>query len=107
MKISRIHTAWLLALLACASPAIATSAESVPAAQPGPANRATDSATPATLATPAEPSRATAAPSPAPAPGEAAPAPPAARGTIFTLWPLIDYRTSPAEGFSNLSILGP
>jgi hypothetical protein len=28
-------------------------------------------------------------------------------GTIFTLWPLIDYRTSPAEGFSNLSILGP
>ena len=29
------------------------------------------------------------------------------KGTIFTLWPLIDYRTSPAEGFSNLSILGP
>ncbi|GFO55488.1 hypothetical protein GMSM_24950 [Geomonas sp. Red276] len=28
-------------------------------------------------------------------------------GTIFTLWPLLDYRTSPAEGFSNLSILGP
>ena len=28
-------------------------------------------------------------------------------GTIFTLWPLIDYRDSPAEGFSNLSILGP
>jgi hypothetical protein len=28
-------------------------------------------------------------------------------GTIFTLWPLIDYRSSPAEGFSNLSILGP
>jgi len=30
-----------------------------------------------------------------------------ARGTIFTIWPLIDYRDSPAEGFSNLSILGP
>ena len=30
-----------------------------------------------------------------------------AEGTIFTLWPLIDYRESPAEGFSNLSILGP
>jgi hypothetical protein len=29
------------------------------------------------------------------------------KGTIFTLWPLVDYRTSPAEGFSNLSILGP
>ena len=28
-------------------------------------------------------------------------------GTIFTLWPLVDYRTSPREGFSNLSILGP
>ena len=28
-------------------------------------------------------------------------------GTIFTLWPLVDYRDSPAEGFSNLSILGP
>lgn len=31
----------------------------------------------------------------------------AKKGTIFTLWPLIDYRSSPAEGFSNLSILGP
>ena len=31
----------------------------------------------------------------------------AAQGEIFTLWPLIDYRSSPAEGFSNLSILGP
>ena len=29
------------------------------------------------------------------------------KGTVFTLWPLVDYRTSPAEGFSNLSILGP
>lgn len=28
-------------------------------------------------------------------------------GAIFTLWPLIDYRESPKEGFSNLSILGP
>ncbi|WP_224961880.1 hypothetical protein [Geomonas subterranea] len=29
------------------------------------------------------------------------------KGTIFTLWPLIDYRESPKEGFSNLAILGP
>jgi hypothetical protein len=28
-------------------------------------------------------------------------------GAIFTLWPFIDYRESPREGFSNLSILGP
>jgi hypothetical protein len=28
-------------------------------------------------------------------------------GTIFTFWPLIDYRSSPREGFSNLGILGP
>lgn len=28
-------------------------------------------------------------------------------GTIFTLWPLIDYRESPKDGFSNLAILGP
>ena len=28
-------------------------------------------------------------------------------GTIFTLWPLVDYRESPGDGFSNLSILGP
>ncbi len=28
-------------------------------------------------------------------------------GTVFTLWPLIDYRESPKEGFSNLGILGP
>jgi hypothetical protein len=28
-------------------------------------------------------------------------------GTIITLWPLFDYRTSPATGYSNLSILGP
>jgi hypothetical protein len=28
-------------------------------------------------------------------------------GTIFTLWPFVDYRESPREGFSNLSILGP
>jgi hypothetical protein len=32
---------------------------------------------------------------------------PADEGTIFTLWPLVDYRSSPKEGFSNLSILGP
>lgn len=30
-----------------------------------------------------------------------------AEGTILTLWPLIDYRDSPAERYSNLSILGP
>jgi hypothetical protein len=28
-------------------------------------------------------------------------------GTIFTFWPLVDYRNSPRDGFSNLSILGP
>lgn len=28
-------------------------------------------------------------------------------GTIFTLWPLIDYRSSPGDQFSNLSLLGP
>ncbi len=28
-------------------------------------------------------------------------------GRSFTLWPLIDYRESPQEGFSNLGILGP
>ena len=32
---------------------------------------------------------------------------PAEEGTIFTLWPLMDYRSSPKEGFSNLSLLGP
>ena len=31
----------------------------------------------------------------------------AEEGTIFTFWPLVDYRSSPREGFSNLSILGP
>ncbi len=30
-----------------------------------------------------------------------------APGKIVTLWPLFDYRTSPATGYSNLSILGP
>jgi hypothetical protein len=28
-------------------------------------------------------------------------------GTIFTLWPLVDYRESPRDGYSNLSLLGP
>jgi hypothetical protein len=28
-------------------------------------------------------------------------------GSIFTFWPLIDYRESPREKFSSLSILGP
>lgn len=28
-------------------------------------------------------------------------------GQITTLWPLFDYRSSPATGYSNLSILGP
>jgi hypothetical protein len=42
--------------------------------------------------------------------GQAGPttAPPQAKpGVIFTLWPLFDYRSSPATGYSNLSILGP
>lgn len=29
------------------------------------------------------------------------------RGTIFTLWPLVDYRESPKEGFRSISLLGP
>lgn len=37
----------------------------------------------------------------------AATEPESGEGTIFTLWPLIDYRESPREGFSNLAILGP
>ena len=40
---------------------------------------------------------------PHPAQAEEAPA----QGRIFTFWPLVDYRESPADGFSNLSILGP
>jgi hypothetical protein len=28
-------------------------------------------------------------------------------GAIITLWPLFDYRSSPATGYSNLAILGP
>jgi hypothetical protein len=28
-------------------------------------------------------------------------------GTIFTFWPLVDYRSSPGDGYSNLSLLGP
>ncbi|MHC1697656.1 MAG: hypothetical protein AB9919_06275 [Geobacteraceae bacterium] len=28
-------------------------------------------------------------------------------GSIITLWPFFDYRESPQQGFSNLSILGP
>jgi hypothetical protein len=31
----------------------------------------------------------------------------AEEGTVTTLWPLFDYRSSPATGYSNLSILGP
>lgn len=31
----------------------------------------------------------------------------AEEGAIATLWPLFDYRSSPATGYSNLSILGP
>lgn len=30
-----------------------------------------------------------------------------AEGKIITLWPIVDYRDSPREGFSNLSVLGP
>ncbi len=33
--------------------------------------------------------------------------PASASGTIATFWPLFDYRSSPASGYSNLSILGP
>ena len=28
-------------------------------------------------------------------------------GSIITFWPLLDYRESPQEKFSNLSLLGP
>ncbi|RII26628.1 MAG: hypothetical protein CXR31_09430 [Geobacter sp.] len=31
----------------------------------------------------------------------------AREGTIFTLWPLVDYRESPREHYRNLSLLGP
>ncbi|MEI6704147.1 MAG: hypothetical protein WCL71_11525 [Deltaproteobacteria bacterium] len=31
----------------------------------------------------------------------------AEEGTVATLWPLFDYRSSPATGYSNLSLLGP
>lgn len=31
----------------------------------------------------------------------------AEEGTIATFWPLFDYRSSPATGYSNLAILGP
>jgi hypothetical protein len=31
----------------------------------------------------------------------------AEEGGVTTLWPLFDYRTNPATGYSNLSILGP
>lgn len=39
--------------------------------------------------------------------GMAADQTPVRQGTVLTLWPLVDYRESPDEGFSNLSILGP
>jgi len=29
------------------------------------------------------------------------------QGSIITLWPLFDYRSSPATGYSNLSLFGP
>ena len=29
------------------------------------------------------------------------------QGSIISLWPMFDYRSSPATGYSNLSILGP
>ena len=28
-------------------------------------------------------------------------------GTLVTIWPLVDYRESPADRFSNLAVLGP
>lgn len=31
----------------------------------------------------------------------------AERGEVTTLWPLFDYRSSPADGYSNLSLFGP
>jgi len=59
-------------------------------------------------AKPAEPTPAKQAETAATQPAAATTKPAAApKGTVFTLWPLVDYRTSPAEGFSNLSILGP
>jgi len=33
--------------------------------------------------------------------------PKAEQGSIVTLWPLFDYRSSPATAYSNLSLLGP
>jgi len=39
--------------------------------------------------------------------GSAKKPPQAQPGAIVTLWPLFDYRSSPATGYSNLSILGP
>lgn len=35
------------------------------------------------------------------------PAQAAEEGSVTTFWPLFDYRSSPASGYSNLSILGP
>ena len=37
----------------------------------------------------------------------AIPAQAAEEGSVTTFWPLFDYRSSPASGYSNLSILGP
>lgn len=37
----------------------------------------------------------------------AAPAAAVEEGTVATFWPLFDYRSSPATGYSNLSIMGP
>lgn len=37
----------------------------------------------------------------------ATPAAAAKEGSVTTFWPLFDYRSSPATGYSNLSILGP
>jgi hypothetical protein len=39
--------------------------------------------------------------------GEDKPSQKAGPGAIVTLWPLFDYRSSPATGYSNLSLLGP
>ena len=43
----------------------------------------------------------------APLPSRGAEGPQEETGTILTVWPLIDYRESPREGFSNLGIFGP
>jgi len=103
MRVFGIFIAALLALLSFVSPSAAQTAVEAPA------KTAVDVAAQAAVEVPAGPAAAGAAQPAAevaalPAADDVAEA---GKGTIFTLWPLIDYRDSPAEGFSNLSILGP